>query len=128
MRGQQQVAHDGAALHDAVFIEDGGTCLPCHLQHGSPCRLWIIGRAGIRLRQLRREVFQIRQIDVDQPFQAAERFDALIAACVVDHGDGGTAHQQRPADHRHKRRRADEIDVVRALLLKLQKQIGKLLR
>ena len=114
MTGQNEVPDEHAALH-FVVLKLCRTDLPEHLEDRSLCRFHIIRRAGETRSQRRVAVLIIGKINVDQSLQLAQRFDALIAAAVVDHRDG-QLRRERGKDRRQKLRRRDQIDRLRAVV------------
>lgn len=108
------MADQDAALH-FVVLELHRADLPEHLEDRGLRRFHIVRRTGETRGQRRVAVLIIGKINVDQSLQLAQRLDALIAATVVDHGDG-QLRRERGKDRRQKLRRRDQIDRLRAVV------------
>ena len=112
--GQDKVPHDHPALHHVV-LDLRRADLPVHFLDGRCGDLRIIRRGGERFRQRGIGIFHVRQIDVDESFQLAQRLHALIAAAVVDDRDGQLRRQGRE-NGRQEMRWRDEFDVLCAVV------------
>ena len=121
---------DHALLQQAVFIKFGSAGLEDHLPHRPAAYLKIIRRGGIFGRELRRNILYVRQPYVHNAVQLLNRLQRLVAAGVVHDGNGkspglgllqGFQHPGQPLGG------SDQIDVVGALLLQFQKDLGQAL-
>ena len=91
LSGKEKVAHDHAAHHKARgIIKDGIPNLTVHFIQREGCLLKIVRTVGESGGRSAGAVFEVRKIDVDQAFQRAEGFDLLIAAGIIDNGQGET--------------------------------------
>ena len=120
---------DDAFLQDAVRIEDRVPGL-CHhgFDAGSGHRKVI--RRGRKLGgQGRGDVLQVGQPDVDIPPPALDALQRLVAAGVADNGEVQPLRPrqvERSDDPRLPLAGRDQIDVVRALRLQVQKDLGQM--
>ena len=127
--GQGQMPQDDAFLQDAVRIEDRVPGLRHHgFDAGSGHRKVI--RRGRKLGgQGRGDVLQVGQPDVDIPPPALDALQRLIAAGVADNGEVQPLRPrqvERSDDPRLPLAGRDQIDVVRALRLQVQKDLGQM--
>ena len=130
--GGQKSLVAGAFLIRAPLLsvcEKRGTRLSHHFLK----RLLAIGKivrcAGILLRKERRDIFAVREIDIDKPLQPFERFHGFIAAGIVDDGDPKPLRPgkvQGGNDLRQEVYSGDEVDVVRSFRLQTQEDVGQL--
>ena len=82
---------------------------------------------GVGTAQSRIVIFLIRQINIDQSFQDTERFRLFVGGSIVNNRDGKSlffCRIQCGYDLGNKVGWCDEIDVVRALFLQFQKNLG----
>ena len=126
MTGQQKMPDNDAGGHHTGVIIAGFGLLPDHLSQGCPGNLRIIRRPGVPLRRFGLHVFEIGEVDVHNSLQAAEGLHALIAAAVVDNGDGEPlcpGEGYRLDDLRGIVGGGDQVDVGSLLLLELQEDL-----
>ena len=98
---------------------------------------------GIRSGKFRGKIFQIRKINIHQPFQMAQCLRRFIAAGIVYNGkmqpcmtisSNSSMHPllfcllQCNNDLRQKMSRGDEVDIIGPLFLQLQKDFRQMLR
>ena len=104
----------------AVLIHAKRSRLAVHLPDRGGGELRIVGGCAVPLRKRRVAVFVVRQVDLDKPFKAFERLDALIARGVPHHRDTEREPLERLAHGAQIVRGRDEIDAVRALVAQTQ--------
>lgn len=112
--GQNQVPHEQAAPHQALFVKHCFAHLRVHGQQGALGHLRIVRAVGERRGGFAAQIFEIRQVYVHQPVQRGDLRLALIARAVPHHGHG----QAWPQRFRHggqEMPRRDQVDVVYAL-------------
>lgn len=129
LSGKEEVAHNHAANHQSRgIIKDGIPNLAVHFIQREGCLfkiVWTVRESGCRSAGA---VFEIGKKDVDQTFQRAERFDFLVAAGIIDNGQGETllfCCDKCKTDLRYVMRGRDQIDIVGTLFLELQKDPGE---
>lgn len=86
---------------------------------------------GIRSGKFRGKIFQIRKINIHQPFQMAQCLRRFIAAGIVYNGKMQPllfCLLQCNNDLRQKMSRGDEVDIIGPLFLQLQKDFRQMLR
>jgi hypothetical protein len=120
---QDKMAHEETALRDSLLIQDEIADLPVHFLDRRLVRFNIISRLGILAGGLRVSVLHIGHIDIDHSIEQGQRFRAVIASGIVDQ------RQVKPSLGRNVDSsddlgdhvaRANEVDVVAALVLKLE--------
>ena len=99
-----QMPHDEAAVGAAVGVDfQSGAHLPLHLAQRRHGHLGVVGGMAVGRRQRRIHVFEVGQVDVDQPLEGPQCLDALVAAAVVDNrGGGGVGGGQSGSDGIHQ--------------------------
>ena len=86
---------------------------------------------GIRSGKFQGKIFQIRKINIHQPFQMAQCLRRFIAAGIVYNGKMQPllfCLLQCNNDLRQKMSRGDEVDIIGPLFLQLQKDFRQMLR
>ena len=109
---------DGAPLQQAV-LHHAGPRLPHHLPDGGRCYLRVVRRPGVALRELRRQVLEVGEVDVHLALQSPQGLHPVIAPGVPHHRHRERLFQQ-PGDHMGVVGGVDEVDVVCALADELQ--------
>ena len=117
-----------SSLRNAVRIERKRADLPVHLPYriGRECE--IVRKAREALGKRRRDIFEIGQVDIDQPLELAQGVRQFIRVRIVHNRDPqahGFGRQQRLTDHIQMRRGRHQIDVVRALRLQIEVVCGQ---
>ena len=128
---QYQVAHQQAALRDAVCVEPQIADLAIHFAHGGEVDLDVIAYMGILVGNCRITVFHVRHVYIDDPVEQLQCLGAVVAAGVVDQWQAQSlvcGNIDRGNDLRHDVAGRDEIDVVTTLFLQLQHHFGECLR
>ena len=119
---------NNALLQQAVFVKTGGAGLVDHLPHRPAAYLEIIRSSGVAGRKLRRNIFHVRQPYVHHTVQKLYGFQRFISAGIIHDGQGQALcprlrkSLQNPGQPLGG---GDQIDVVSAFLLKLQKDLGQ---
>ena len=108
------MADDDAARH-LLVLDHRAAHLAVHLPDGGGSRLGIVRRGGELRGQPVIAVFEVRQVDIDQPLELPQRLDRLISAAVIDHRHGKLRRQGREDGGQEVRRR-DEVDILAALV------------
>ena len=133
MARQYEMAHDDAALHDAVVVHPPAARTPHLLDHDPnrlECDLGIIPCAAQLPGKVRRCILEVGQPHVHVILERVQHTGTLIRGCVVHHGKVQavpTGNLKRAMDMRRVVRRCHEVDVVRTLGLQPQHCLGKLL-
>lgn len=124
--GENQMADERAAEHDAVRGISRGSGLAAHLSNSRRGFFKIVRCAGAELSGTGGPMFEIRQVDIDHAVEEAEGFDGFVAGGVPDEGERRTPEIQRLKDPRDERRRGDERNRMDAEIREAVKGIGEL--
>lgn len=134
LAGQNHMADNGASFHQAAgllavgkILEDKRAGLTDHEFDSLRCSLKIVRGRRVAPGKGAVHVFQIRQPDVYIRLKGADGFQTFISAAVVDDRDGEPPFDAVKGlyDRGHILSGCDQVDIVRALLLQFQKDIGK---
>ena len=120
------MADNNPFLHHSFPVEHRRSHLPKHPVKGFFCLFRIIRCLGIPGRQGAVHIFEIRQVNIHEPLHPPQGFFALVTAAVVDHRKLQTlihGSLQRFGDPRRIMGRRHQINIMGALLLKLQKNL-----
>ena len=126
--GQDQVPNQGAFLHDAVLIINRSAGLAAHFLQCGGGNVKVVGCRGAQTASPYREVLQVRKIDINDAFQAAQGIHGFISGSVPDQGKGRTPQLQRLQDAGHKGSACNEGQGVYAQVCQALQRVGKLLR
>lgn len=109
-------------------MKGGSSCLSYHLHDSFRCNRKIVFSAGISGGDLRTVVFKVRQPDIYIISKSHDSFYPFITAAVIDNGDLKLVFNliQSRKDPRKIVGGGYQIDVVGALILQLQENVGKL--
>ncbi len=84
---KNKMADQNTALEEPVTVHHIISGLAEHLADGVFRHGWIVWRKGILLSRFLMKVFQIRQIDLHEPFEHLQGFDAFIPGTVPHYWD-----------------------------------------
>jgi len=124
--GEDQMADERAAEHDAVRIIPRGAGLAAHLSDGRGGFLKIIRGAGAEAGGAGGEMLEIRKVDVDDPVEEAEGIDGFIAGGVPDEGERRTPEGEGFEDPRDEGGGGDEGNRMHAEVREALQGVGEL--